>query len=55
MRSECVMDSLQTQFPNHDQINTDYANTLPTTMTAIQNIANTCNQKFFSAPARPVQ
>ena len=51
----CVMDSLQTQFPNHDQINADYANKVPATMTAIQDIANACNQKFFGAPARPVQ
>jgi hypothetical protein len=51
----CVMDSLQTQFPNHDQINSDYANKVPASMAAIQTIANTCNQKFFGAPAREVK
>jgi len=51
----CVMDSLQTRFPDHAQINNDYANKVPASMTAIQTIANTCNQKFFGAPARQVK
>lgn len=51
----CVMDSLQTQFPDHEQINSDYANKVPASMAAIQTIANTCNQKFFGAPAREVK
>jgi hypothetical protein len=51
----CVMDSLQSQFPDHEQINSDYANKVPASMAAIQTIANTCNQKFFGAPAREVK
>ena len=51
----CVMDALQTQFPDHDKINSDYENKVPASMAAIQTIANTCNQKYFGAPARQVK
>jgi hypothetical protein len=51
----CVMDMLQTQFPDHEQINKDFEAKLPATMTAVQNIANTCNRKFFGGDAKKVQ
>ena len=51
----CVIDAMQTRFPDHAQINSDYANKVEASMTAIQTIANTCNQKFFGAPARQVK
>ena len=51
----CVMDSLQTKFPDHAQINNDYANKVQSSMAAIQTIANSCNQRTFGGNARPVQ
>ena len=45
----CVMDSLQTQFPDHAQMQKDYGAKLPAAMTAVQNIANTCNRRFFGS------
>jgi hypothetical protein len=51
----CVMDALQAKFPNHTQINSDYANKVEASMTAIQTIANSCNQRTFGGNARPVQ
>jgi hypothetical protein len=51
----CVMDMLQSQFPNHAQINADFEAKKPETMSSVQNIANTCNRKFFGGDARKVQ
>ena len=51
----CVMDSLQTKFPDHAQINNDYANKVEASMAAIQSIANACNQRTFGGDARPVK
>lgn len=51
----CVMDSLQSQFPDHAQLNRDYANKVPASMTALQTSADTCNRKFFGGNARDVK
>jgi hypothetical protein len=49
------MDSLQTKFPDHGQINRDFSAKVPATMTAVQGIANTCNSKTFGGNARQIQ
>jgi hypothetical protein len=51
----CVMDGLQAKFPDHAQLNSGYANKVEATLTAMQTIANACNQRTFGGNARPVQ
>jgi hypothetical protein len=51
----CVMDTMEQQFPDHAKINDDFQNKVPATMTAVQNVANTCNRQFFGGDARKVQ
>ncbi len=51
----CVMDTMQTQYPDHDQIDRDFRARIPATMTAVQGIANTCNRRSFGGNARPIK
>jgi len=51
----CVMDSLQTQFPNYAQIEGAYQQKDTAAMAAIQKTSNSCNQKFFGADARTIK
>jgi len=52
----CVMDGLQTEFPNHDQLVRDVIQQkLPNSVAAMQRIVDACNGKFFGGPAKKLQ
>ena len=51
----CVMDAMQSKFPDHAQINRDFSAKVPATMTEVQGVANACNRKFFGGDARQVK
>ena len=52
----CVMDAMQSQFPDHDALERAATQEKrPDSIASLQKIANTCNQKAFGAPARPLE
>jgi len=51
----CVMDSLQSKFPDHRQIERDFTAKVPATITEVQGVANTCNRRTFGGDARPLK
>jgi hypothetical protein len=52
----CVMDEMQTQFPDHAQLVRELTQEKrPDRMATTQMIANTCNQKIWGVPAKKLE
>jgi hypothetical protein len=54
---KCVMDNLQTQFPDHNQfVRETMQEKLPNRLATLRMITDTCNQKSWGNPApRPIE
>jgi len=52
----CVMDAMQSQFPDHDALEREATQEKRSDRIAsLQAIANTCNQQAFGAPAKKLE
>lgn len=52
----CVMDQMQSQFPDHDALEREATQEKrPDRIASLQTIANACNQKSFGAPAKKLE
>jgi len=53
---KCVMDQMQSQFPDHDALEREATQEKrPDRIASLQTIANGCNQKSFGAPAKKLE